>query len=279
MQNDVLRRSPMRCVLQTMRTDMFIDHLDYTVTLPIFEGPLDLLLRLIEREELDITKIALAHVADHYLAYVRTMDTPDPAALSAFLVMAARLLLLKSRALLPRPPVTGNEEPDNDDEVLVRQVQEYQQFRQRAALLRRYEGRRMYVRFAPTSRLHSVRLDHTVADLIAAVQRRMQLALPLEPPPVALPVPRMVTVGEMVDRIRSHLMARPWVAFEEIVSLAAQRVEVLVAFWAVLELWKRRAVVVEQTGLFGVIVIRPGPLFGDEDGGSRNREPRTENQE
>ncbi len=83
---------------------MLPERIDYTFQLPAFEGPLDLLLKLIEREELDITEIALAQVADQYLAHIRALEAPDPNALSAFLVMAARLLLIKSRALLPRPP-------------------------------------------------------------------------------------------------------------------------------------------------------------------------------
>lgn len=249
---------------------IFIESIDYTVTLPTFEGPLDLLLRLIEREELDVTSVALAHVADQYLARVRAMDAPDPASLSAFLVVAARLLLLKSRALLPRPSTANDQEPDDDGDTLVRQLQEYQRFRQLAAMLRRHEGRRMYVRLASPPAPRAARLDHTVADLIAALERRKQLMLPLDPPPVALPAPKIVTVGEMIDRIRSHLQARSWVAFEEMISLAAQRIEVVVAFWAVLELWKRHAIVVEQTGVFGAIVIRRGPWF---DGG----ELRTEN--
>ncbi len=240
---------------------MFVDHLDYTITLPVFEGPLDLLLRLIEREELDITRVALAHVAEQYLAHVRAMETPDPASLSAFLVVAARLLLLKSRALLPQPPATSDPEPDDDDDALVRQLQDYQRFRRLAALLRLYEGRRMYLRLAPPPAPRSAPLDHTVADLIAAIQRRMQLMLPLDPPPVALPAPKIVTVGEMVGRIRALLSERAWIAFEEIISLTARRIEIIVAFWAVLEMWKRRAVTVEQTGLFGAIVIRHGPGF------------------
>ncbi|MGQ9549574.1 MAG: segregation and condensation protein A [Roseiflexus sp.] len=239
---------------------MIVDHLDYTVTLPVFEGPLDLLLRLIEREELDITRVALAHVAEQYLAHVRAMETPDPASLSAFLVMAARLLLLKSRALLPRPPVNDDPEPDDDD-VLVRQLQDYQRFRRLAALLRRYEGRRMYLRLAPPPTPRPAPLDHTVTDLIAAIQRRMQLLLPLDPPPVALPTPKIVTVGEMIDRIRACLSERSWIVFDEIISLTARRIEIIVALWAVLELWKRRAVAVEQPGLFGAIVIRHGPGF------------------
>lgn len=245
---------------------MFVTPVDYAVTLPIFTGPLDLLLRLIEREELDVTSVALARVTDQYLAHVRAMDAPDPASLSAFLVVAARLLLLKSRALLPRPPATDDQEPDDDSDALVRQLQEYQRFRQLASLLRLYEGRRMYVRFAPPVARRTVRLDHTVADLIAAVQRRKQLALPLDPSPVALPVPKIVSVHEMIERIHARLLARPWAAFEEITSLAAQRVEVVVAFWAVLELWKRHIIEVEQADLFGTIVIWRGLLFGEELG-------------
>lgn len=252
---------------------MFIGSIDYTVTLPVFEGPLDLLLRLIEREELDVTSIALAHVADQYLAHVRAIDAPDPASLSAFLVVAARLLLLKSRALLPRLSVVSDQEPEDEGNALVRQLQEYQRFRQLASLLRLAEGRRMYVRLAPPPAPRLARLDHTVADLIAAMQRRRQLMLPLDPPPVALPAPKLITVGEMIDRIRSRLQARPWIAFEEIIPLAAQRVEIVVAFWAVLELWKRHAIVVEQTGVFGVIVIRRGVLFGKEEPRSETREP------
>jgi segregation and condensation protein A len=240
---------------------MFVDHLDYTITLPVFEGPLELLLRLIEREELDITSVALAHVAEQYLAHVRSMEAPDPASLSAFLVVAARLLLLKSRALLPQPPATDDAAPDDDDDALVRQLQDYQRFRRLAALLRLYEGRRMYLRLAPPPAPRAASLDHTVADLIAAIQRRMQLMLPLDPPPVALPAPKIVTVGDMVERIRALLSERSWIAFEEITSLTARRIEIIVAFWAVLEMWKRRAVTVEQTGLFGAIVIRHGPGF------------------
>ncbi len=125
------------------------ESLDYTVQLPEFEGPLDLLLRLIEREELDITTIALAQVADTYLAQVRALDVPDPAALSAFLVIAAKLLLIKSRALLPRPAAAKGADESIDEGVeLARQLREYQRFKQAAALLRSWEeqGHHSYAR-------------------------------------------------------------------------------------------------------------------------------------
>ncbi|MBC8077542.1 MAG: segregation/condensation protein A, partial [Chloroflexales bacterium] len=127
--------------------------MSYTFHLPEFEGPLDLLLRLIERAELDITSIALAQVADEYLAHVRGLADPDPRALAEFLVIAARLLLIKSRALLPRTAVAGVVAAggDADAEELAQQLKLYQQYKRAAEQLRASfdEERRLFVRQAP----------------------------------------------------------------------------------------------------------------------------------
>jgi segregation and condensation protein A len=241
------------------------EHIDYTVQLPAFEGPLDLLLKLIEREELDITEIALAQVADQYLAHVRAMDAPDPDSLSAFLVIAARLLLIKSRALLPRPPSPqGSDEPLDEGAQLARQLREYQRFKQAATLLRAWDeqGRRSYTRLAPPPAPvlpRPEKLDVTLGDMITAVQRRMQLLLPLEIPTMPLPAPKVITVAEMAERLRGRLGAQAWVSFDDLLSLVVSRVEVVVALWAVLELLKRRAIVVEQEQLFGPIMVGRGP--------------------
>src|SRR3990170_2755668 len=102
----------------------------YEVRLPVFEGPLDLLLHLIEREELDITKVALAQVTDQYLAYLAMLKEVEVQVLTDFLVVAAKLLLIKSQALLPKPPpsVLDEEEEDIGDE-LARQLRVYKQFK------------------------------------------------------------------------------------------------------------------------------------------------------
>jgi segregation and condensation protein A len=104
---------------------------NYRVNTEVFEGPLDLLLQLIERAELDITRLALAQVTDQYLAYMRTLQEHDAAEVSAFLVIAARLIQIKSEALLPRPverPV-GEEDPG---EALARQLRLYRMFKRAA---------------------------------------------------------------------------------------------------------------------------------------------------
>jgi segregation and condensation protein A len=245
--------------------------LDYTVHLPEFEGPLDLLLRLIEREELDITTIALAQVADSYLEQVRSIEMPDPSALSAFLVIAAKLLLIKSRALLPRPVVAKNgEEVVDEGAELAQQLREYQRFKQAAALLRSLEERGLhtYTRAAapplPQLPRNKEPLDVTLSEMLEAVQRRIQLLLPLDTP-TPLPSPKVITVPEMAMRIEQRLQNQAWFSFEDLLSLSAQRVEVVVALWAVLEMLKRRAIVVEQERLFGPIMIGRGPNLGKAD--------------
>jgi segregation and condensation protein A len=251
---------------------VFDEKLDYTVQLPAFEGPLDLLLRLIEREELDITTIALAQVADSYLAHVRAMPSPDPAALSAFLVIAAKLLLIKSRALLPRAAAAPSpDEPLDEGEQLAQQLREYQRYKQAATLLRVWDaqGRRTYTRVAappaPARPRQNEPLDVTLAEMLAAVQRRMQLLLPLDEPATPLPAPKLISVPEMAERIQDRLRRRSWFSFEDLLSLAARRVEVVVALWAVLELLKRHAIVVEQDQLFGPVMIGRGPNLGTAD--------------
>lgn len=236
----------------------------YTITLPTFEGPLDLLLRLIERAELDITTIALAQVTDQYLEHVRAMELPDPRPLAEFVALAARLVLIKSRALLPRPvaPETNGAAVEDDAEALARQLREYQRYKQAALLLRTWQeqGRRTFLRSAAPPlppAPDQPPLDHTLADLIAAVQRRMQLLLPLDES-AALPLLPRLTVADVVARITTRLAAHEWFTFEDLLALTITRQEVIVTFWAVLELLKRREIVVEQPALFGSISIGRG---------------------
>ena len=106
---------------------------EYTVTIPVFEGPLDLLLQLIERAELDITAVSIAQVTDQFLAHIRTMEVPADE-ISSFLVMAARLIQIKSEVLLPRPPIRQPGE-ENPAEELARQLRIYKRFKEVAAWL------------------------------------------------------------------------------------------------------------------------------------------------
>ena len=117
--------------------------LNYQVTVPAFDGPLDLLLHLVERDELDITVISLRRVTDQYLAQVEALQQGKIDHLIDFLVVAARLVLIKSRALLPRPPDSSGETEEEDPaETLIRQLRQYRQFKQAAAWLQENPRRR-----------------------------------------------------------------------------------------------------------------------------------------
>jgi segregation and condensation protein A len=246
--------------------------LNYQVQLPIFEGPLDLLLHLVEREELDITTIALARVTDQYLAHLAELERHQAGELADFLVVAAKLLLIKSQALLPRPPALLPEEEDVGRE-LVRQLQVYRRFKEIAEVLheREREGLHGYVRIAPLPRL-APQLDMgnvAIGDLLTYVQEALD-ALPA-PPVGDVVAPVTVTIDSQIARIETQLARREQVSFREFLSQATTRVEVIVTLLAVLELVKQDRARMRQDQLFGEIVIEreaaemgePAPDAGD----------------
>ncbi|MEA3342380.1 MAG: segregation/condensation protein A [Chloroflexota bacterium] len=228
----------------------------YEIRLRVFEGPLDLLLQLIEREELDVTTVALAKVTDQYLAYLEELEQRQVKELADFLVVAAKLLLIKSLALLSRPSEMTPEAEDVGDE-LVQRLQVYKRFKAIAALLheREEEGLHSYLRIAPLPHLEP-QLDLggvTFLDLAPLVQEALD-ATPAAPVGDVV-TPTTVTIGEQIARIEERLARQRQVGFREVLSVAASRVEVIVTLLAVLELIKQHQVRVWQEQLFGEIVI------------------------
>ncbi len=228
----------------------------YHIQLPVFNGPLDLLLHLIEREELDITTIALAQVTDQYMAYLAQLEQREAKELTSFLVVAAKLLLLKSLALLPRPPALSPEAEDVGDE-LVRQLQAYKRFKEIASVLhkREKEGLYSYVRVAPLPRIEP-QLDMgkvTLDDLLIIVQQALD-AVPASPAGEVV-APVTVTITEQITYIADQLAHRPQVRFHDILSQVTTRVEVIVTLLALLELIKQDRVQVRQEQMFGEIII------------------------
>jgi segregation and condensation protein A len=234
----------------------------YEVALPVFQGPLDLLLHLIEKEELEITKVALAQVTDQYLARLRLLEELSASEITAFLVIAAKLLLIKSQVLLPRPPeiTTGGEEEDVGDE-LARQLIEYKRFKEIALSLREREesGLRSFVRVAPPPALNR-RLDLadlSLQDLVEAVRAALSAAAGEdEGAPVSDVVrPATVTIEQQMALIEQALRRHGQVSFQRLLGQASSRVEIIVTFLAVLELIKQQQVDVRQERLFGEVII------------------------
>lgn len=235
------------------------DQAGYRVQLPGFQGPLDLLLHLIEQEELDITKVALAQVTDQYLAYIAILKEVEVEFLTDFLVIAAKLLLIKSQALLPKPPpsIVDEDEEDLGDQ-LARQLLAYKQFKVVAQTLREREaaGLRTFVRIAPPPKLEpKLSLGEvTLDDLIQAVRQALSVR-PADPAVDEVVSPIIVTIGQQMEFIRGELTHRSQMSFTRLLHRAAGRLEVIVTFLAVLELIKQHVIDVAQSRLFGEIVI------------------------
>lgn len=248
----------------------------WPVHLPLFEGPLDLLLHLIEQEKLDITEISLVAVTDQYVRAIENLEEIEPGALADFLVIAARLLYLKSRSLLPKPRPPVEDEGEESSEALIQQLLEYRQFKTVAEGLRLREesGLRAFVRLAQPPQVER-KLDLgnvSVNKLAEAVQKALR-RIPSDPPK-----PRVhtypITVAEQIEVVRGRMQSarertstKP-LLFSALLSIGKSRLEIVVTFLAVLELIKQREIVAEQEDAFGEIVLRAttdsAPTEGNE---------------
>ena len=231
----------------------------FEIRLSVFEGPLDLLLHLLEKEELEITSISLVQVTDQYLSHLRSLDEINMDALADFIAVGAKLLLLKSRALLPREPGAAEEGEEEDvGEELARLLIEYRRFKEAASALREREeqGLRSYPRLAPPPDVPlSLGLDRVTLRKLTRIFRDALRRLP--PEETGTIEGPAVTVQEKVEEILASLAQRGEVSFRRLVSACRSRLEVVVSFLAVLELVKAQRVVAEQEQLFGDITLLP----------------------
>jgi len=238
----------------------------YTIHLPVYEGPLDLLLSLIESAELDITRVALAAVTDQYLAYMRQMQEIHLENLAAFMVIAARLIQIKSEALLPRPP---EREPDEEDpgDALARQLILYRRFKQIAGILEQREALELhsFLRQAPLPYvepkldLSGASIDNLREYLLEMLQREhsdRELNQSI--------VPQEVSIRDRIHVIIGSVREFGRTTFLRVIRGARSRLEIAVSFLAMLELVKQRQISATQEGLFGRITIEPGEEWQED---------------
>lgn len=226
----------------------------YQLRLPTYEGPLDVLLRLIEREQLAISDVSLLAVLDQFIAFVRSLDSPAPDVVAEFATVAGRLSVLKSRALLPQP-ASVEEEPAEID--LVRQLEEYRAIKLAMEHLadRHRQGNGGFApgdgialpipelpRIVP---LPSVALTRAVGRWLARLPQR----------PTALVPVRVVTLREMISKVFAALEGNRQTSFETMRADCANRQEVIVAFLSILALLRRQAITANQIELFGIISL------------------------
>jgi segregation and condensation protein A len=239
----------------------------YTVTIPVYEGPLDLLLRLIEHAELDITVVALAAVTDQFLTHIRQLDNARPDEISAFLVIAAKLIQIKSEALLPRPPVRDLTE-DDPAENLARQLRTYKRFKEIANLLEERDARRYhtYLRLVPPPKIEG-RLDLseiTLKDLLEAAKSTHLQEHEKQSLGSVISAPR-ITIRQKIAFISEALRKNKVSNFNSLVSPTSTRLEIVVTFLALLELIKRYRISAHQDTLFGDILIERSDEWEDEE--------------
>ncbi len=250
----------------------------YVVHLPIFEGPLDLLLHLIEKRQMEITTISLVVVTDQYLAYLQQWQAEmlPLANMAAFVFIAARLLFIKSQSLLPQVPKNeANAEAESAStlaEELQRHLVEYKLVKEIASHLRQREeeGLQSYGRSALLAGVEA-QLSWTPPTLVGleaqslarAFQRLLELqAKDAENGTELMPVAR-VRVSERIAEIVSHLQERESMLLSDILAREHSRFVIIVTFIAVLELWKWERISVQQEELMGPILLMRGERWSE----------------
>jgi len=237
---------------------MQTNHQLYEVATPVYQGPLDLLLQLIERAELDITKLSLAQVTDQYIDYLQNLVEFSAEEVSAFLVIAAKLIQIKSEMLLPRPPSreAGEEDPG---EALARQLLLYRKFKSVAKSLDIFQraNQRTYVSYAPVPEIEGkfqlTGLD--IFDLRAAYQEVLARK-PEEPASLDEQIaPPIVSIRQKIRLVTDYLRKFGKTNFRALLGQRFSREEVGVTFLAILELVKLNFIETTQTGLFSEIEI------------------------
>jgi segregation and condensation protein A len=251
---------------------------DIKIRLQAFEGPLDLLVHLIKRNEVNVYDIPIALITEQYLAYLDLMQELNLDVASEFLVMAATLIHIKSRMLLPRPDPSQEDAPEEDPrDALVRRLLEHQKFKAAAELLHDRETLRNAQWTRPDSRVEAIagedyepELEVDLFSLLTAFRQVLQRAR--ERPPLLLP-PEQVSIETRIEQMLGRLSETEACGFEDLFHDVASRGDMIVTFLALLEMIRLKLVRVFQSGQVGAIRIykrarpkdAPHPIHDPED--------------
>lgn len=222
-----------------------------------FEGPLDLLLQLIEDQQLDVSTMALAKVTEQFLAYVKNLQEKNPTSLADFLIIAAKLLVIKSKSLLPNLELGIEEEETAYD--LTTQLLLYKKFKEAAKVLKKLDLRRRQswtrevefgekVAFTPdpdiTPQILAQSLRHLAAELKEIVRLPSQI------------MKEVVSISEKIAHIQQLIAGKLETSLSSLLKDAKSKTEVIVTFLALLELTKQRIISLEQSAHFQDIIIK-----------------------
>ncbi|HEU5070432.1 MAG TPA: segregation/condensation protein A [Verrucomicrobiae bacterium] len=240
---------------------------EYKVQFEVFEGPLDLLLYLIKKEEVDIYEVNLTQLATKFIEYIETMRMLDLEIAGEFVVMAATLMYIKSRELLPKEQQVETEgEEDGDDPrwELIRQLVEYKKFKDAAARLQEMEIRQgaIFPRLPPKLEFDrdapANKAEASIFDLVNAVSTILKRFSEKKEDLREIFEDKW-SVSEKIDLLRRSISTQSRLKFSELFANATSRTEVVVTFLAMLELIRLKVLVALQSEAFGDIEIGRGP--------------------
>ncbi|HEY2713529.1 MAG TPA: segregation/condensation protein A [Chthoniobacterales bacterium] len=235
---------------------------EYKVRLEIFEGPLDLLLYLIKRDEIDIYDISLERITQQYLEYLQAFKELNIDVAGEFVVMAANLIYLKSRSLLPVDQQPPEEDVEEDDPRwdLIRQLIEYKKFKEAAAQLqtRELEQERIFARVGDSAVSETAQLSLGEVGIFQLINAFQQVIKRLEAREGLQEIfGENFTVSDKIERILQAMANGEPIKFSELFARMASRVEVVVTFLALLELIRLKQVLAIQPNEFDEIEIAP----------------------
>jgi segregation and condensation protein A len=234
--------------------------MSYKIKLQLFEGPLDLLLYLVKKDHVNIYDIPIAQVTQQYMEYIELMKILDLNIAGEFLVMAATLIQIKSKMLLPVPEVEQPQEEDDPRSELIKQLLEYERFKQIAQELRQKETNqqeifkrpRLLERDIPEGPPTAQYFESSIFDLISAFSRALQ---DTSKDLFYSVIKDEFTVEEKIHNILHDLLLRPSIGLSELFAQAHQKVEIIVTFLAVLELVRMKEIICRQSEAFGSVEV------------------------
>ncbi len=225
-----------------------------------FEGPLDLLLGLIEKQELDITEVSLSKIADEYVSHIKGLENVRPEMLADFLVVASKLLLIKSRALLPYL----QQEEEEDIEEFEKQLKMYKEFVDASKKLEKKLGKKkfMFARefnrkiiisniknvFSPPKKLEKKEMQTVFEELIERIK-------PVKDELEEETLEDKISIEDKILFIQKKIVERVQMTFQDVLKNAKNKTEMIVSFLAMLELVKQRDIKVDQDELFSDMII------------------------
>ena len=229
------------------------------VKLQQFEGPLDLLLSLIEERKLDITTIALAEVTEQFLQYIKNLESLDPTVLADFLSIAAKLLVIKSKAILPSLEIQNEEEDTESAADLEARLILYKQFKEVGKYLKRLDNRRRQgftrsltfeqkINFFPDKTVDPARLHSAILKILNGLKELDNL-------PKAK-VKEAISIQEKIAILKTSLSQQVETRLSDLLKTAKNKSEVIITFLALLELIKQRIFTADQQALFEDVVIK-----------------------